>query len=215
MTGAPGLRTAVGLRTVVGAMTPFFQPGFLFRVPTARGDVYMRVDRREWRKKSRSVVEVDAGKFLALWRNAPGSIHRDVSFGSPVSWVRNSKFDHAHRGFSRGLGSPVPLADIGCAMRSEHTPIIEKCFLFFQKTVGYASHVSPYVSFTDGITRTIWLMSHGATYFPVECPTEEAGLLQDAAGLQGGMPVTVEALTCSPPPGSCCLPHSLEVAPSA
>ena len=67
MTGPAGLRTAVGLRAAVGAMTLFFHPGFLFRVPTARGDVYMRVDRREWRNELRSVVEVDAVKFLARW----------------------------------------------------------------------------------------------------------------------------------------------------
>jgi len=47
------------------------------------------------------------------------------------------------------------------------------------------------VSFLDGITRTIWLLSHGAEAFPVECPMTSAHQLHRVAAVAGTRLFTV------------------------
>jgi hypothetical protein len=54
----------------------------------------------------------------------------------------HKKYVDATGGFSKGIINPVPIALIGC---------------------------SDVISFTNGITRTKWLIRNGALYFPVEC----------------------------------------------
>lgn len=52
----------------------------------------------------------------------------------------------------------------------------------------------PYISFTNGITRTIWLLTYGAKCIPVMCDTQNAELLQMMAGLPDGKPQTIKEL---------------------
>ena len=61
------------------------------------------------------------------------------------------KYTDAIDGFSRGITNPVPLAE-----------------------VGYHNGIS----FTDGITRTKWLILNGALCFPIECSEESAKRFQ-------------------------------------
>jgi len=50
------------------------------------------------------------------------------------------------------------------------------------------------VAFTNGMTRTIWLLTYGATRFPMMCDTDEAELLQLLAGFPDGKPQTIKML---------------------
>jgi len=59
------------------------------------------------------------------------------------------KYSDAIDGFSRGIEDPVPLA-----------------------VVGYSNEIS----FTNGITRTKWLIINGACCFPLECNRRSAKL---------------------------------------
>jgi hypothetical protein len=168
----------------------------VFQVPTTeRGDVFMRISRTNYGNNERAVVEVDGDKFLSLWRSEPYSIHADIAHGTPLTWEKDYKFHHAEDGFSRGPENPVPLATVTCEVHKEKLPIWEKHFFFFKKKVGYRELETPYVAFSNGITRTIWLMTFGAKIFPVECSSiREAELLQTYAGVVGGHIKTIDSL---------------------
>jgi len=62
-------------------------------------------------------------------------------------------------------------------------------FLFIKEYMGrQVVKRTPYIGFTDGVTRTIWLLAYGAKCFPVMCRTENAELLQLMAGFPDGKP---------------------------
>lgn len=72
------------------------------------------------------------------------------------------KFKHAVDGFANNQNSPVPLA-----------------FLSARYVDGH-----PYIGFTNGVTRTLWLLVNGAKSFPVEVHKEEsAKYLYEFAGI--------------------------------
>lgn len=96
------------------------------------------------------VAYVHAGKFYSQWRRQsllrPGDLQ-----GCPRldDMDRDYKYPSAVRGFTHGGANPVPLADI-----------------VFLKGIG----------FTNGITRTLWLIRNGAQSFPVATSCEESSL---------------------------------------
>jgi hypothetical protein len=183
------------MQTFHRVATVFNSPNAIFRVRTRdRGDVFMRIGRTSYENDRRAVVEVDADRFLDLWRRDPYEAHADVSRGNPTTWVRDRKFSYAEEGFAGGESNPVPLADVDCTIHIEQRPLYRSRFLVFRKRVGYEREDIPHVSFTDGITRTIWLLTHGARVFPVMCSVSEAPLLQQLAGLPGGSFRTVDQL---------------------
>lgn len=72
------------------------------------------------------------------------------------------KYMYAVEGFSHGIKNPVPLATINMG-------IIDN---------------KPFISFTDGITRTIWLIANHALAFPIYTRSlESANHLNNLAGL--------------------------------
>lgn len=52
----------------------------------------------------------------------------------------------------------------------------------------------PALSSTDGVTRTIWLLTPGVQAMPVKCPMADAARLQALAGVDGGQPLAVGIL---------------------
>jgi len=71
------------------------------------------------------------------------------------------KFHHAVSGFSHGYDNPVPIADVAPSM--------------------YGGKLR--IWFTDGITRTFWLLANDVPNFPVMCNGWEAAkLLSDSIG---------------------------------
>lgn len=168
----------------------------VWNVPLGDGGfAFMCVRESNYYNDRRHVVMVDAQKLLQLWRQEPYSIHADVSHGSPSSWMHDYKYEGAAAGFAHGMQNPVPLAQVACRVHEEHMPVFERRWGLFRRCVGYESHRLPYVSFGDGITRTIWLLTNGAVRFPVECSESSARVLAEAAGVEGGCCRTVAHLT--------------------
>jgi len=169
----------------------------VFRVATDRGDQYLCTDTES---EDFSVVEVNAGHFLELWRNDAYEPHRAVAQGNPETWIRDDKFHDAEAGFAHGEVSPVPLALVNCAIRNEAKNVWKRRYVFFREYAGQqVVKRVPYITFTNGVTRTIWLLTYGAKCFPVMCKTENADLLQLMAGLPDGKSQTVKELLVSEP----------------
>jgi hypothetical protein len=127
--------------------------------------VFMSMKVTEYSKDKSGVLIVDAAKFLELWRNEPYSIHSLEAQGNPKTWPNDRKYGSAVEGFSFGCDNPVPLAyaSHGTAIRST----VSYKFLWFGKNVREERY--HYVGFTNGITRTIWLLTNGCAAFPIEC----------------------------------------------
>lgn len=126
--------------------------------------------------QSRHVVMVDADKFYRAWlaRATPASEHGRVDQcllrkDMPTDY----KYAGAVDGFKRGRENPVPLAE---------------CYGAKDDAGGTR------VTFTNGVTRSFWLLANKAESFPVV--TDSAAAAQElhrAAGVGSG-PVTVSAL---------------------
>ena len=161
-------------------------------------NVYMSTARTNCMNGERCIVIVDSEKFLELWRNEPYSIHSDISMGGPETWTNDRKYPHAEKGFSFGISNPVPLATIVCSSHIERKAIYERRYFVLKRMVGVDEQQLDYVSFINGITRTIWLLSHGAKYFPVECGIKDgAEKLSKIAGHGKNNFATVEQLTAN------------------
>ncbi|BBF65513.1 hypothetical protein F6A13_02775 [Acidithiobacillus sp. 'AMD consortium'] len=138
----------------------------VFTVPLPnRPPVFMSMKVTEYNKDKSGVVIIDPEKFLELWRNEPHSIHRSEANGTPQTWPHDRKYGHAAEGFSHGFDNPVPLAYVSHGISTR--TIVSHRFLWFGKSVRHEQF--HYVGFTNGITRTIWLLTQGCTAFPVEC----------------------------------------------
>jgi hypothetical protein len=166
----------------------------VFKVPTSlHGDVYMRVCRSNYRNDLSAVVIVDSNKFLDLWRS-PGSSHDDIAHMAADEWPSDYKFADAADGFSKGPSNPVPLADVGCHAEFDETIAYERWLRILRKPAGLVRTKRRILGFTNGVTRTIWLLHAGAKQFPVRCSTADAPLLQRWAGASGAIHQTVEQL---------------------
>lgn len=153
----------------------------------------MRAERPNYNADRKAVVEVDAERFLALWRQ-PLSSHRDIALGDANIWPSDYKYHWAEEGFAGGAENPVPLAEVSCGRATSDLTESHPHFFFFRKQVVIARKGLPWLGFTNGITRTIWLLANGATVFPVECALDEAAELQQLAGLPDGRPVALSEL---------------------
>ena len=145
----------------------------IYEVETdSHGSVFMRVNRTPYCNESRWVVIVDSERFLAAWQATPHE-RADLARQGLEGWLSDYKYEDAAAGFSQGKENPVPLA---------------------QPSIWIDENGLAHIDFTNGITRTIWLLAAGAKAFPVECSTREAAKLQDTAGAQGCAPISVEQL---------------------
>lgn len=121
------------------------------------------------------VVHVDAQKFYYYWLISSlflDDSHRTNHCVLLKDMQRDYKFEHAVEGFKNTENNPVPLANLSA--RFEHN--------------------NPYIGFTNGVTRTMWLLSNGAKSFPVEVHGEHsANYLYDFAGI-GDRPITFKQL---------------------
>ncbi|WP_418627472.1 plasmid fertility inhibition factor family protein, partial [Anaerosinus sp.] len=102
------------MKTFYGVLNNKFsmQPNAVFCIPTNRGNLFMCVYRTPALNEERFVVEVDANKFLYLWRNTTNDGHSIIARGTISKWKNDRKFIDAEDGFLRGETNPVPLADV-------------------------------------------------------------------------------------------------------
>ena len=160
----------------------------IFSVSLAdRKPVFMSVAETPYENENRGVVMVDARKFLRLWRAQPDGLHQEIAQGNPETWRQDRKFTAAAEGFSEDFANPVPLPEVEYT-EAKQTAVSYK-FLRFgrQEQTRYVRSVS----FINGITRTIWLLSHGCSAFPVECPMSSALKLHRATSVAGARVFTV------------------------
>jgi hypothetical protein len=160
----------------------------IFSVPLAgREPVFMSVAQTPYENEHRGVVMVDARKFLRLWRAQPDGLQREIAQGNPDTWRQDRKFTAAAEGFSYGIKNPVPLPEVEYA----EVKILSVSYKFLR--FGRKEHIRHVrcVSFINGITRTIWLLSHGYEAFPVECRMPAARNLHRAASVTGTRVFTV------------------------
>ncbi|MCY1511495.1 hypothetical protein D9M68_459160 [compost metagenome] len=115
----------------------------VFRVQTEAGNVYMSMDASD----IYSVVEVDAVRLLALWRQRDTRLHT-LAFGDPISWPKDDKFADAQGGFAAGPTNPVPLAEVTCWLR--RLPELPSFGLWQREYVPSEATFD----FTNGVTRT-------------------------------------------------------------
>ncbi len=179
----------------------WFSRKAIFRIPTAtREDVYMCVKRTNYCNDERYVVEVDAKRFLAVWRQSPrfrddwSEPAYDKNGKGAKGWFAR-KYSEAEEGFLLGIENPVPLAHPHCNQDHERVPIYSRNFFGLKRIDHYEERDGrPHIAFTDGITRTLWLLHNGAQAFPVECDPDTAQRMQECAGLPGGRCITVDQL---------------------
>ncbi|MDR6387871.1 hypothetical protein AB3X82_15380 [Paraburkholderia phenoliruptrix] len=151
------------MKTLYGIAWHAKQRCAVFQIPTANfGTVFMRVSASPG-DASVAVVEVDADRLLEQWRRTGGKPERCAD-ASQALWPSDEKFAAAEIGFMEGQFDPVPLALMTC--RAENGGSVQ-------------------LSIADGVTRTIWLLTAGATIFPVSCPIDDACALQARAGAAG------------------------------
>lgn len=62
-------------------------------------------------------------------------------------------------------------------------------FWLWNETVIVARAGEPYLDFTNGVTRTIFLLASGVSEFPVKCAVSSAKLLWELAGVDACPPV--------------------------
>ena len=160
----------------------------IFSVSLAdRKPVFMCVAQTPYENEHRGVVIVDARKFLKLWRADPYKHHQEIATGNPQTWRQDRKFTVAAEGFSEGFANPVPLPEVEYT-EGKQTSVAYKLLRFGRHE---QTRYVRYVSFINGITRTIWLLSHGCKAFLVECPMSCALKFHRAASVAGTRVFTV------------------------
>ena len=128
------------------------------------------------------IAFVDSIKFLELWRNSKIDVDKEISNKTEDGWRDDYKYSWAEEGFKQGLGNPVPLARVCCYSDEYYVPIKARCIPFFKKK--YVKETKYACSFSDGITRTIWLLSNGVKSFPVHLnSSDETKILAKFAGI--------------------------------
>ena len=157
-------------------------PRLVFTVPLPeREPVFMKLNISEGGQDNCGLVIVDAAKFLALWRADPTELHKAEANGSPETWPSDYKYKDADDGFAPGRENPVPLAEVN--LNHHIDTITSYKFWRFGKTVR--KQRLDCIAFTNGITRTIWLLSHHCAAFPVQCDLNSAPELFKLAGAAG------------------------------
>lgn len=110
------------------------------------------------------VVQLDTEAFYRAWLHSTHTAKQErpddcrLRRDMPLDY----KFHRAAEGFAQGRQNPVPLAELSV----------------------YAHDHRLSIGFTNGVTRTFWLIANHAASFPAMVPGEHsARLLNDAAGL--------------------------------
>jgi hypothetical protein len=146
----------------------------LWRVPVpGEADRFMSaksggIDREKY------VVQVDTELFYRAWLASSSAWGKRDSTDCVLraEMPADYKYHHAVSGFAQGRDNPVPLAEVD----------------------AWREDGKVRVGFTNGITRTFWLIANRAPAFPVEVRGRDAAqLLHHAAGF-GPAPVCYETM---------------------
>lgn len=114
------------------------------------------------------VVHLDAERFYFAWLNSSPLFLRQRASDCVcrAEMPNDYKFKWAVDGFSHGVHNPVPLAEAGAHINASGR-------------LG--------LGFTNGVTRTFWLLANHCPAFPVKVyGANDACLLHQIAGLEAG-----------------------------
>lgn len=129
---------------------------------------FMRLDHVP-ANSDRHVVMVDADRFYRAWLNRAAEVDNHLRTDECVlraDMTRDYKYSGAVEGFDPQARTAVPLAWCHCRLGSDGQPRI---------------------SFTNGVTRTFWLLANHAESFPVLVSgADEAQELHRVAGVGPG-----------------------------
>jgi hypothetical protein len=181
------LPTFTGVQKIFGWLT-----AATFEIPLNGGrSVHMQAELPRG-EDCYAVVLVDA-RFVHLWR-APHSSHRDVAMLDESKWPTDYKYNEAVEGFSHGAENPVPLAEVSCGRISQDIVEQHRRFFLWKSEVIVARKGEVFLNFTNGITRTIFLLANRAKEFPVRCERNAADLLRQLAGSANHQPLLLSSL---------------------
>lgn len=170
----------------------------LFKIPIRNGFAYMKTNHSFLGGMGlggpEKIMIVDSHKFLKLWQNDQNNSERHLAFGDELIWRKDYKFHYAEKGFSHGITNPVPLAYVHCYLTDVRENFISGLskFLFGKDS----KKKIPYCAFTNGITRTIWLLANGAECFPVMTDIRSYELLLMQAGICESEEI-IKSMLCS------------------
>jgi hypothetical protein len=162
------------------------------KVETRRGAVYMCIDDVAWSPDKRYVVMVDSGRLSKVWRQELGNEATGFEWERPSTWSNDHKFARAESEMPNEEQDPVALAKARC--RAVKVPLPATGL---RRLLGLAppTQEQPEITLEDGVTRTLWLVHHGARAFPMECAgREDAELLAEIAGVPGSEVRSVASL---------------------
>jgi hypothetical protein len=148
----------------------------VWRIPIpGQSDAFMSIEAGH-ADYDRFVVPVHAAAFYRAW--LAGGLQSSKRWDGcllPSELATDYKYRHAVAGFAHGEQNPVPLARVGAC--------------YHKGTVK--------IGFTDGITRTFWLLANNVAAFPVMvADLESAEALAKSVGLQSE-PLRVSELFAS------------------
>lgn len=152
----------------------FGTPNCRFHIPVRNGTVYMRTNLSN--QSNYYIIMADRERFLASWKNQHDQ-EPQLTQGGENEWRADYKFQDAEKGFAEGYENPVSLADASCSILKDKGAPISR------------------VGFTNGITRTIWLLANDAKVFPISTSgREDAELMQRCIGVRGCEPIAISEL---------------------
>ncbi len=168
-----------------------YNPSLMYKIHLSdHKPVFMRISRSNYRNDERFVVWVSSDNFLDLWKANRRGSRNLISRGSVEDWKNDYKYFRAEEGFKGGFNNPVPLARVACSLVSY--PKYRGKWIF--KRQVDQEHVMQ-AGVCDGATRTIWLLSHGAQAFPVECSSYKSAVnLYKYAAVNGSSLLSVDDL---------------------
>ncbi len=171
-----------GMFLPIEIKTSYLGKSLVYSIPLEdEMNAYMRIDFGNECKDERYIVWVDSAKFLALCKQDPISAEPRIL---SETYEQDRKFHKAVKGFSHGQSNPVPLAKVVCKTKIVKKYEYKKRFLLPDKAIGFKEETLVYCGFIDGITRTMWLLSKCASFFPVHCRSNDgARLLYDNCGV--------------------------------
>ena len=139
--------------------------GIRFAIPLQDGRIVYMYEDFDSTDLNGFIILLDTQLFIKVWQNLPDTFQtKDFQHSNKSEWVsieNNPNITITNRCFSHGKDNPVPLAWVSCENFSD----------------GFY--------WTNGITRTIWLLSNNAKYIPVFTRTKKtANLLSWFIGLK-------------------------------
>jgi hypothetical protein len=166
----------------------------MVQVETRRGAVYLCVDDVAWSPDKRYVVMVDSGRLSRVWRQELGNDQTGFDWDRPSTWSQDHKFARADAEMPNQEHDPVALPKARCRIVQVPAAVPPSGL---RRLLGLAppTEARPELTLIDGITRTLWLVHHGARAIPMECADrDDAQRLADIAGVPGSPVLTVSSL---------------------